>query len=122
MEQRYNMSKLENALEQIIEAILDSPEYKRYDEQRHEVNKYPELKAQIDEFRTRNYILQMDEDAELILKVIEEYDGVLPYNDKASPEIISRDFKMSKNAFKRGVGRLLKSGKIEITEKSIRIK
>lgn len=66
--------------------------------------------------------LQMDEDAEIILQVIEEYDGVLPYNDKASPEIISRDFKMSKNAFKRGVGRLLKSGKIEITEKSIRIK
>ena len=64
----------------------------------------------------------MDEDAEIILKVIEEYDGVLPYNDKASPEIISRDFKMSKNAFKRGVGRLLKSGKIEITEKSIRLK
>ena len=59
---------------------------------------------------------------EIILKVIEEYDGVLPYNDKASPEIISRDFKMSKNAFKRGVGRLLKSGKIEITEKSIRLK
>lgn len=57
------MSKLENALEQIIEAILDSPEYKRYDEQRNKVNQYPELKAQIDEFRTRNYILQTGDEA-----------------------------------------------------------
>jgi len=52
------MSKLENALEQIIAAILDSPEYKRYDEQRNLVKQYPDLKARIDEFRTRNYMLQ----------------------------------------------------------------
>ncbi len=66
--------------------------------------------------------LQMEDDAEIIYKVIMEYDGVLPYNDKASPEVISRDFKMSKNAFKRGVGRLLKEGRIEITQTSIRAK
>ncbi|MFR9028485.1 MAG: RNA-binding protein, partial [Clostridium sp.] len=30
------------------------------------------------------------------------------------------EFNMSKNAFKRAVGRLLKEGKIEITEKTIR--
>lgn len=66
--------------------------------------------------------LQMDEDGEKILKVIEEYDGVLPYNDKVSPEIIKRDFDMSKAAFKRAAGHLMKAGKIEITEKSIRIK
>ncbi len=66
--------------------------------------------------------MQMDEDAELIFKVIEEYDGVLPYTDKASPDVISRDFKMSKNAFKRGVGRLMKAGRVEITETGIRIK
>ena len=29
---------------------------------------------------------------------------------------------MSKNAFKRGVGRLLKEGKIQIEEKGIRLK
>ena len=66
--------------------------------------------------------LQMEDDAEIIYKVIMEYDGVLPYNDKASPEVISRDFKMSKNAFKRGVGRLLKEGRIEITQTSIKAK
>jgi uncharacterized protein len=65
--------------------------------------------------------LQMDEDAEKIINVIMEYDGVLPYNDKVSPEIIERDFHMSKAAFKRAVGRLYKNKKIEITEKNIRL-
>lgn len=64
--------------------------------------------------------LQMDEDAEAIMGVIEEFSGVLPFNDKASPEVIKREFGLSKNAFKRGVGRLLKEGRVEITDHSIR--
>lgn len=63
--------------------------------------------------------MQMDTDAALVLKVIDEFDGVLPFNDKAKPETIMREFQMSKNAFKRAVGRLLKEGKIRITEKTI---
>ena len=66
--------------------------------------------------------LQMDEDAQYVLQVIEEFEGVLPFNDKVSPEIIKREFKMSKNAFKRAVGRLYKEGKIEITENRILLK
>ena len=62
---------------------------------------------------------QIFADAELVMQVIEEFDGVLPFNDKASPEVVAREFKLSKNAFKRAVGHLLKEGKIEITEKSI---
>jgi hypothetical protein len=61
----------------------------------------------------------MDADSKLVLKVIDEYEGVLPFNDKVSPEIIKREFHLSKNAFKRAVGRLLKEGKIKITEKTI---
>ena len=63
--------------------------------------------------------LQIDEDAERVLQVIDEFDGVLPFTDKASPETIERETQLSKNAFKRAVGRLLKEGKIEITGKSI---
>ncbi len=63
--------------------------------------------------------MQMDEDAELVLRVIDEFDGVLPFNDKASPQTILREFQLSKNAFKRAVGRLLKENKIRITEKTI---
>lgn len=69
--------------------------------------------------REKAYML-IDEDAEAIMEVIEEFSGVLPFNDKASPEVIKREFGLSKNAFKRGVGRLLKEGRIEITEHSIR--
>lgn len=66
--------------------------------------------------------LQRDEDADKILKTIEEFDGVLPFSDKASPEVIKRELDMSKAAFKRAVGKLLKEGRIELTETSIRIK
>lgn len=69
--------------------------------------------------RDKSY-LQMETDAQEVMKVIEEFDGVLPFTDKASPETIKREFSLSKNAFKRAVGHLLKEGRIEITEKSIR--
>ncbi len=64
--------------------------------------------------------LQMEPDAQAVLQAIDSFDGVLPFNDKARPEVILRELNMSKNAFKRAVGRLLKEGKIEITEQSIR--
>lgn len=66
--------------------------------------------------------VQMDKDAELVLKRIGEYGGELPFTDKAEPERIKREFSLSKNAFKRAVGRLLKEGKIEITANSIKRK
>lgn len=64
--------------------------------------------------------LQIADDAEKVLQVIDSFDGVLPFNDKASPEVIRREMQMSKNEFKRAVGNLLKTGKITITEKAIR--
>lgn len=64
--------------------------------------------------------LQMDADAEKVMKVIEEFAGVLPFTDKASPEVIKRETGLSKNAFKRAVGRLYKERRIEITERAIR--
>lgn len=63
--------------------------------------------------------LQMDKDAEKILALIERRGGTLPFNDKASPEVIKRETGMSKNEFKRAVGRLYKERKIEILQDSI---
>ena len=65
--------------------------------------------------------LQMDTDAKRLLDIIGSFDGVLPFTDKASPEVIKRETQMSKNEFKRAVGRLLKEGRIQITEKAIRL-
>lgn len=63
--------------------------------------------------------LQIGVDADKIMKRIVENGGVLPFNDKASPEKIRQEMQMSKNEFKRAVGHLLKTGKIQIGENQI---
>lgn len=63
--------------------------------------------------------LQIHEDAQNVLEVLEEFAGVLPFDDRVSPEVIQREFGLSKGAFKRAVGHLLKEGKIEIRERRI---
>ena len=65
--------------------------------------------------------MQMDKDAELLLQYLETHDGIIPFTDKADPELIKKEFRMSKNAFKRAIGRLLKENKVEITQKNIAI-
>lgn len=65
---------------------------------------------------------QMEVDAELILRSIQTYGGELPFTDKASPEQIDEELGMSKAAFKRAVGRLLKAGRIEIQKDKIVLK
>ena len=66
--------------------------------------------------------MQMDKDANLIWERLKKYGGELPFNDKAAPEVIQKEFDLSKNAFKRAVGRLLKEDKIVISEKNIKVK
>lgn len=66
--------------------------------------------------------IQMDEDSVLVYNTMQKNGGILPFNDKAAPEVIKEHFDMSKNAFKRAVGRLLKEGKVEITDNSIILK
>lgn len=65
---------------------------------------------------------QIGADAEQVLEILDQYAGVLPFTDKASPEIIMRETRMSKNAFKRAVGRLYREHKIEIVNHCIRKK
>ena len=64
--------------------------------------------------------LQIDADAEKILKLLDSYEGSLPFTDKSAPEVIKHETGMSKNEFKRAIGHLLKERKVEIGEKSIR--
>ena len=59
-------------------------------------------------------LYQLHEDAQNVYEIIQDFEGVLPFDDKASPEVIQREFGLSKNAFKRAVGHLLKEKKIEI--------
>lgn len=65
---------------------------------------------------------QIDKDAAVVMEVLESYDGVLPFSEKASPAVIERELNMSKGAFKRAVGHLLKMKKIQIEQHKIRIR
>ena len=64
--------------------------------------------------------LQMDKDAEKLLEIIDSYAGVLPFSEKASPEVIKRETGLSKNAFKRAVGHLYKERIIDLAGGKIR--
>ena len=64
--------------------------------------------------------LQIEKDAVKILQIIDSFDGVLPFTDRANPEVLKRETQMSKNEFKRAIGNLLKNGKVEIKENCIR--
>lgn len=70
--------------------------------------------------REKSYV-QMDSDAELIFQKLQEASGFLPYHDKTDSTIIKAQFNLSKNAFKRAIGRLYKEGRIVITESGITI-
>ena len=65
--------------------------------------------------------LQMDVDSAKILEKLKENDGFLPNHDKSAPEDIRIEFGMSKNEFKRAIGRLYKSKKIKISKTGIEL-
>jgi uncharacterized protein len=54
----------------------------------------------------------LDQDAERIYEYIVSRNGAMPYNDKSMPEDIQERFNLSKGAFKRALGTLMKQGKV----------
>lgn len=59
---------------------------------------------------------RIDEDGETILKYLNEHDGVMSFNDRSDAQLIRDTFNMSKSAFKRALGRLMREKKIEQDE------
>lgn len=54
----------------------------------------------------------LDQDAERIYEYLLSRDGAMPYHDKSMPEDILERFQLSKGAFKRALGNLMKQGKV----------
>jgi predicted RNA-binding protein (virulence factor B family) len=54
---------------------------------------------------------QMEQDEETLFNALTENGGFLPINDRTDKEKINKELDMSKRAFKRALGRLMKSGK-----------
>lgn len=70
--------------------------------------------------REKSY-LQLDEDANIVFEALKANNGFLPYNDKSDPESIKAKFNLSKNSFKRAIGRLFKNKQITIEDDGIHI-
>lgn len=56
---------------------------------------------------------RLSNDAQQLLKYIQDVGGKMPFGDKSSPEEIQEMFNMSKGAFKRALGTLMKAGKVK---------
>lgn len=67
------MSRVDTALNELIEAIIDSPEYQEYDRQASVMRRNPELKRQIDEFRHENYELQRSAKPDELFDKLDEF-------------------------------------------------
>ncbi|MBN2222911.1 MAG: S1 RNA-binding domain-containing protein [Vallitaleaceae bacterium] len=63
--------------------------------------------------------MQMENDEKKLLDLLTIHNGFINLNDDSDPEEIKRKISMSKRAFKRAVGRLMKAGKIEQKEDGI---
>ena len=70
--------------------------------------------------RKKSYV-QIDHDAEMIIEKLKEAGGFLPYHDRSDANEIKEFFHISKNAFKRAIGRLYKTATITISEDGIRL-
>ncbi len=55
---------------------------------------------------------KMQDDSQIILQYLQIRGGAMPYSDKSTPDDIKRTFEMSKAAFKRALGKLMKDGEI----------
>jgi len=56
---------------------------------------------------------RISDDAQRILNYLQEVGGRMPFGDKSSPEEIQEMFNMSKGAFKRALGTLMKAGRVK---------
>jgi len=64
---------------------------------------------------------RVEDETSKILRLLNENNGFLPYNDKSNPDDIYAFFEMSKKTFKMTIGNLYKKRMINIDEKGIGI-
>lgn len=64
---------------------------------------------------------KVEDETEKIIRLLNENNGYLPYNDKSDPTDIYAFFGMSKKAFKMSTGHLYKQKKIQFTQTGIQL-
>lgn len=65
---------------------------------------------------------RIDIDGEKIISYLKENNGEMSFHDKSNPEEIKETFQMSKSAFKRALGRLLKWNIVEMQDNKTMLK
>ncbi len=71
--------------------------------------------------RPMGYRNSISPDSQKILNALKVAEGFLPLTDKSPPDLIMVELELSKKAFKRAIGSLYKSRKIEIKESGIHL-
>lgn len=62
---------------------------------------------------------RVEDETEKLIRLLQENNGYLPYNDKSAPDDIYEFFGMSKKTFKMTTGALYKQGKISFAKEGI---
>lgn len=96
-------------LDNFIKAIKDTPEYKNYENQKEIVKKMPKLKEQLDDFRSRNYVLQHMPKSPDLLDKMDQFNK--EYEDFTENPLVD-DFLQAEVAFCR----MMQSVNLKITE------
>ena len=65
---------------------------------------------------------EMNHDMAVLIDCMNQHNGLLPYTDKSDSKLIKLNLRMSKSAFKRAVGHLLKTNQIIMSEGKIQLK
>lgn len=65
---------------------------------------------------------ELDRDMSILIDCMKQHNGLLPYTDKSNPELIKLNLGMSKAAFKRAIGHLLKTNQIIMIDGKIQLK
>lgn len=69
----FSNQNMEEAVQDFIKAVKSTEEYEAYALQREKIRKYPDLKRQIDEYRTANYRLQILTDPDELFEKTDEF-------------------------------------------------
>lgn len=67
------MSRVDTALEELVAAIIESPEYRKYDGQVEILREHPDLKNQIDAYREENFAFQKSANPDELFDKIDEF-------------------------------------------------
>ena len=91
------MSQIDAALEELVHAIQDSEEYRRYQQAKEALHREPELERRVNEFRKKNYQIQNSGG----INLFDEVDRLERENSQLRRNPVAEEFYAAELAFCR---------------------